>query len=37
LNALAEFLTKIDQELLPSIFESWVNWLKLVNKPEGKY
>jgi hypothetical protein len=34
LNALTENSTGIDQELLLSVFESWLKW---VTKHEGKY
>jgi hypothetical protein len=35
LNALTEFWTGGDQEMLANVFESWVNRLKWVMKHEG--
>jgi hypothetical protein len=35
LNAITEIFTGVDQEMLPSVFESWVNRLKWVIKHEG--
>jgi hypothetical protein len=37
LNSITESFTAIDQEVLPSVFESWVNRLKWVIKQKGKY
>jgi hypothetical protein len=37
LNASTEIFTRVDQEVLLSVFESWVNRLKWVIKHKGKY
>jgi hypothetical protein len=36
LNAITEFFTGVGEQMLFSIFESWVNRLNLVIKHEGK-
>jgi hypothetical protein len=37
LNMITEIATGVDQEVLPGVFESWVNWFNWVIKREGKY
>jgi hypothetical protein len=37
LNAITELFTGVDQELLPFVFDYWVNRLKWVIKHERKY
>jgi hypothetical protein len=34
-NAMTEIFIGIDQEVMRSVFESWVNWIKCVIKYEG--
>jgi hypothetical protein len=36
LNAITEIVTGVDQEVLPSVFESWINRLECVNNHDGK-
>jgi hypothetical protein len=37
LNAITEIFTGVDQEVLPVVFESWVNQLKWVIKHKEQY
>jgi hypothetical protein len=37
LNTITESFIGVDQEVLLSVFESWINQLKWVIKHEGKY